>query len=58
MDNQTVVKTIKDIWSDDYDIERKVLAIDQMSDDKSCIAKVTKAELVEAIKWMLETCIS
>lgn len=58
MNNQTVVKTIKDIWSDDCDIERKVLAIDQMSDDRSYIAKVTKAELVEAIKWMLETCIS
>lgn len=58
MDNTTVIKMIKDIWSDDYDIERKVLAIDQMSDDKSCIAKVTKTELVEAIKWMLETCIS
>lgn len=58
MDNTTVTKIIKDIRSDDYDIERKVLAIDQMSDDKSCIAKVTKTELVEAIKWMLETCVS
>lgn len=58
MDNTTVTKIIKDIWSDDCDIERKVLAIDEMADNKSVISKVTKADLVEAIKWMLETCIS
>lgn len=58
MDNTTVTKIIKDIWSDDCDIERKVLAIDEMADNKSVISKVTKAELAEAIKWMLETCIS
>lgn len=58
MDNPTVVKIIKDIWSDDCDIERKVLAIDEMADNKSVISKVTKADLVEVIKWMLETCIS
>lgn len=34
------------------------MALDDMTDSKSCIAKVTKADLVEAIKWMLETCIS
>lgn len=58
MDNTTVIKIIKDIWNDDCDIECKVLAIDEMADNKSVISKVTKAELVEAIKWMLETCVS
>lgn len=58
MDNKRIVSVVKDIWNDDYDTEDKLMALDDMTAEKSCIAKVTKTELVEAIKWMLETCIS
>ncbi len=58
MNNKGITGIVKDIWNDDYDTEDKLMALDDMTDSKSCIAKVTKADLVEAIKWMLETCIS
>lgn len=58
MDNRSVIDIVKNIWSDDVETEYKLMALDDMTAEKSCIAKVTKADLVEAIKWMLETCIS
>lgn len=58
MNNKGITGIVKDIWNDDYDTGDKLMALDDMTDSKPCIAKVTKADLVEAIKWMLETCIS
>lgn len=52
MDRRRIVKTIKDIKSDDYDPEDKLTAIQDMLEGSHNI--VTKQDLLNCLEWLIE----